>query len=85
MIKKPWSKWLKETTGYSDVHARKLRILASILHGYPQFYKVGLPFSFIYNKKEKIKEMLKIPKYRDFWKEDLVVPQTAQLQQSQES
>ena len=79
-----WSKWLEQKADYSDAHARKLRILSSILIDYPQFYKLGLSFGFVYSKKDQIKNMLKIPEYQEFWKKDLVLPHTSELQSSQE-
>lgn len=83
-IKKTWAVWLKEQTGYSDVHARKLRILAGTIYGYPKFCAVGLPFSFIYSKLNDIKAMLQVPEFAAHWKQTIHVPRTLELQKSQE-
>jgi len=80
-----WSKWLEQKAGYSDAHARKLRILSTILYGFPLFYRLGLSFGFVYGKKDQIKEMLKISEYQQFWKQDPALPSTSQLQSSQSS
>lgn len=83
-MNKTWAAWLKEKTGYSDDHARKLRAVANVLFGYTQFYRVGLPLSFIIGKLKMIQEMLQVPEFNIFWKESIHVPPTLQLQQSQE-
>jgi len=82
-IKETWAVWLKQKTGYSDVHGRKLRMIAGILYGYPKFFEVGLSFNFIFSKKKQIEEMLKIQEYSNFWKKLPVVQTTDQLAQSQ--
>ncbi|VDI31127.1 Hypothetical predicted protein [Mytilus galloprovincialis] len=65
-IKQSWSAWLKEKTGYSDDHARKLRALAKVLHEYHQFFNVGLPLNFILRKLKEIDIMLQIPELNAF-------------------
>ena len=84
-INQSWAVWLKEKTGYSDDHARKLRCLASALYGYPQFFYVGLPLNFILKKLKDITAMLQVPEYNAFWKQAVVLVPTLQLQQSQDT
>ncbi|CAG2200567.1 unnamed protein product [Mytilus edulis] len=83
-IQQSWSVWLKEKTGYSDDHARKLRALAKVLHGYQQFFYVGLPLNFILGKLKEIEIMLQIPDYNVFWRGPVVLPTTNALQSSQD-
>lgn len=83
-IEQSWSAWLKEKTGYSDDHARKLRALAKVLHGYEQFFHVGLPLNFILRKLKEIEIMLQIPELNAFWKMPVVLPATNILQPSQD-
>jgi len=78
-----WTVWLKEKTGYSDDHARKLRSVASTLFGYPQFFRVSLPFSFISGKLNAIKEMLQVPELNEHWKQPFQLRPTLHLQHSQ--
>ncbi|GFN91299.1 hypothetical protein PoB_001780500 [Plakobranchus ocellatus] len=78
-----WAAWLKEKTGYSDDHARKLRATAKILFGYKKFFHVGLPIGFIIGKLKMIQEMLQVPEFNTFWKEPIQLPSTLRLQQSQ--
>ena len=83
-IQQSWSAWLKEKTGYSDDHARKLRALAKVLHGYHQFFNVGLPLNFILRKLKEIEIMLQIPDFNAFWRGPVVLPTTNALQSSQD-
>ncbi|CAG2200882.1 unnamed protein product [Mytilus edulis] len=83
-IKQSWSAWLKEKTGYSDDHARKLRALAKVLHEYHQFFNVGLPLNFILRKLKEIDIMLQIPELNAFWRRPVVLPTTNDLQSSQD-
>jgi len=83
-INQSWAAWLKEKTGYSDDHARKLRRFAAVLFGYQQFFQVGLPLSFILAKLNDISAMLQVPEYNTFWKQPVVFVPTIQLQLSQE-
>ncbi|VDI78360.1 Hypothetical predicted protein [Mytilus galloprovincialis] len=83
-IKQSWSAWLKEKTGYSDDHARKLRALAKVLHGYHQFFNVGLPLNFILRKLKEIDIMLQIPELNAFWMRPVVLPTTNDLRSSQD-
>ena len=71
-------------TGYSDDHARKLRVVSNVLFGYNQFFKVALPVSFIINKINDTKAMLQVPESNAYWKQNFIIPSTSQLQQSQE-
>jgi hypothetical protein len=84
-IKQSWSSWLKEKTGYSDDHARKLRALAKALYGYNQFLFVGLPLNYILRKLKEISIMLQIPEYNEFWKTPANLPPTKDLQSSQDA
>ncbi|CAC5415724.1 unnamed protein product [Mytilus coruscus] len=84
-IKQSWSAWLKEKTGYSDDHARKLRALAKVLHGYEQFFHVGLPLNFILRKLKEIDIMLQIPEHNAFWKRPVALPTTNNLQSSEDN
>ena len=83
MINQTWATWLKEKTGYSDDHARKLRVVSNVLFGYNQFYKVALPISFIISKINDIKAMLQVPEFNEYWKQNVIIPPTSELQQSQ--
>ncbi|VDI36463.1 Hypothetical predicted protein [Mytilus galloprovincialis] len=83
-IQQSWATWLKEKTGYSDDHARKLRALAKVLHGYQQFFYVGLPLNFILGKLKEIEIMLQIPDFNAFWRVPVVLPTTNDLQSSQD-
>lgn len=83
-IKQSWSSWLKEKTGYSDDHVRKLRALAKVLFGYDQFLFVGLPLNYILRKLKEISIMLQIPEYNEFWKKPVTLVSTDNLQQSQD-
>lgn len=82
-INQSWSSWLKEKTGYSDDHARKLRALAKVLYGYDQFFHVGLPLNFILRKLKEISNMLQIQQYNEFWKKPVTLLPTNNLQASQ--
>ena len=62
-IKETWANWLTAKTGYSNVHARKLRAVASILSGYPKFFAISLPFCFIYSKLKEIKNIQELCNY----------------------
>ena len=83
LIEGTWAKWLEQQTGYSDIHARKLRQISALLHKYPMFAKVGLHFRTIYSKKEQIKRMLDIEEYRLYWVQPFEPPKTAELTHSQ--
>lgn len=83
-ITQSWAAWLKEKTGYSDDHARKLRALANVLYGYPQFFHVGLPLNVILKKLKEINSMLQISEYADFWRRSVTLPSTSNLQPSQD-
>lgn len=82
-IKTTWAKWLKEKCGYSDDHARKLRALAKVLYGYPQFFTVSLPMNYISNRLNEVKLLLQVPEFALYWKQDVCRPSTNELQQSQ--
>ena len=83
-INQTWATWLKEKTGYSNDHARKLHVVSNVLFGYNHFYKVALPISFIISKINDIKAMLQVPEFNEYWKQNFIIPSTAQLHQSQE-
>ena len=83
-IEGTWAKWLEKQTGYSDIHARKLRQISGLLFGYPMFFKVGLPFRTIYSKKEEIKRMLDIGGFQLYWSQPFDPPKTAELTPSQQ-
>ena len=83
LIEGTWAKWLEQQSGYSDIHARKLRQISGPLFGYPMFFKVGLPFRTIYSKKEQIKRMLDIEEYRQYWIQPFDPPKTVDQRQSQ--
>ena len=78
-----WAQWLKEKCDYSDDHARKLRALAKVLYGYPQFFTVGLPVRYIFSKLKQISSMLQVSEFREFWIKPLTLPTTHDLQASQ--
>lgn len=84
-INQSWASWLKEKTGYSDDHARKLRALAKVLFGYDQFCYVGLPLNYILRKLKEISIMLQIPEYNEFWKRPVILLSTNDLQPSQDA
>lgn len=84
-INQSWASWLKEKTGYSDDHARKLRALAKVLFGYDQFFYVGLPLNYILRKLKEISIMLQIPEYNEFWKRPVILLSTNDLQPSQDA
>ncbi len=54
-------------------------MLSKILYNYPQFYRVGLSFNFMYSKKKELEELLCIQEYADFWGEDVNMPPTKDL------
>lgn len=84
-INQSWASWLKEKTGYSDDHARKLHALANVLFGYEQFCFVGLPLNYILRKLKEISIMLQIPEYNEFWKRPVILLSTNDLQPSQDA
>ena len=81
ILKETWPQWLKEKTGYSDVHVRRLRALAKVLAPFPMFYVVGLPVNFIMSKLKQIENMLQIEQFREHWSQQPNIP--SQLRQSQ--
>ena len=82
-ISQTWAQWLKEKCDYSEVHARKLRALAKVLFGYPQFFCVGPPVRYISGKLKQINSMLQVPEFREFWSSPLTLPTTQSLKASQ--
>ena len=85
IISGTFSKWLLENIGIHESYARKLREIASLLGGYTTFRCVGLSFTEIYSLKKQIKVMLdsSIP-IQNFWKKQIIIPNTSDLQESQE-
>ena len=65
-----WQDYIKKNIGIQDSYARKLRDVHKIVKNYPRFLKLGLSFSEVYRRKNKIDNMLKLDKnIAQYWKQ----------------
>lgn len=65
-----WEKWLKQHLRISTTEAKKCREVAALLTHYPCFRNLSLTYTEVYNRRERIRNLLESPgPYAEYWRQ----------------